>query len=323
MGQDRCEGDERARRGRRRRSATAGRSGGRSRPPPAGVPCPSSSATSVWAGMASASSARARNSSRPAPIWWAASVASSTRAAIAVAPTVTASIDPTRSRRWRPAVISGAMPGPARPALRGPGEVPAHDDGERHAGADLGDDGRPRRARHAPLEAVDEQHLEHGVDGVRREQDDERRAVVRRAALDALGAEGEHDERDPERADAQVRRAERQRRRRRRRGRRPATARRGAISGATTMPTIADSHIVCTATFAAPVAVGRRRSGGRRARSCRRSGSCTPRRRGRARSPPGPARRAAPCRGGRRSPCRRGCTAARRRGCRAPAGRGR
>ena len=214
---------------------------------------------------------------------------------------------------------------PARLGRRcvAPGEVPAHDDGERHAGADLGDDRRPRRARHAPVEAVDEQHLEHGVDGVRREQDDERRAVVGRAALDALGAEGEHDERDPERADAQVRRAERRGRRRRRRGRRPSHGAPSAMNGATTTPTIADSHIVCTADVGAPRAVGRRRGGGRRARSCRRSGSCTPRRRARARSRRGPARRAAPCRDARRSPCRRGRTAARRRGCRAPAGRGR
>ena len=45
-----------------------------------------------------------------AAIWWAASVGSSTRAAIAVAPLNTASIDPTRSSRCRPAASRGAIP---------------------------------------------------------------------------------------------------------------------------------------------------------------------------------------------------------------------
>ena len=71
--------------------------------------CPSSSATSVWAGIARASSTSARNRNIVIAIWCAASVASSTLAAMAVAPVNTASIDPTRKSRCRPAVSSGAI----------------------------------------------------------------------------------------------------------------------------------------------------------------------------------------------------------------------
>ena len=49
------------------------------------------------------------NRNRLAPIWWAARVGSSVRAATAVIALVTASIEPTRSRRWRPAVSSGRI----------------------------------------------------------------------------------------------------------------------------------------------------------------------------------------------------------------------
>ena len=79
---------------------------------------PSSSATIVWAGIASASSDRARNMNMLITIWWAASVGSSMRPAIAVAPPNTASIEPTRSSRCLPAVISGPIPVTGGPPLR-------------------------------------------------------------------------------------------------------------------------------------------------------------------------------------------------------------
>ena len=62
----------------------------------------------------------------------------------------------------------------------------------------------PRRAGHAPVEAVDEQHLEHQVDHVRRDDDLERAPQVRDAAQVALA--GERDQRggQAERRDPQV-----------------------------------------------------------------------------------------------------------------------
>ena len=120
----------------------------------------------------------------------------------------TASIDPTRSSRCRPAAEQRRHAGPARPAVPGPGELPADDERERGAGADLGDHRRPRRPGHTEIETEHEPHLEHGVDEVGREQDHQRRPVVRGTPQHALGGESEHDERNADGGDAQVGHAE-------------------------------------------------------------------------------------------------------------------
>ena len=75
-------------------------------------------------------------------------------------------------------------------------------EGEAHAG--LGDHRAPRRAGEAPAEAVDEQHLEHHVDRVRGDEDDQRRAQVADAAQEALAGGGDHEERRADRGDPQV-----------------------------------------------------------------------------------------------------------------------
>jgi hypothetical protein len=78
------------------------------------------------------------------------------------------------------------------------------DDDERHPHPGLGDHCAPRRALDPPVEAVDEDHLEHEVDGVRRDHDHERRPQVGDAAQVALAAEREEGERKPEGSDPHV-----------------------------------------------------------------------------------------------------------------------
>ena len=78
-----------------------------------------------------------------------------------------------------------------------------HDD-ERRAHPGLRDHRPPRRALDPPAEAVDEQHLEDEVDGVRDDHDHERRLQVGDAPQVALAAEREEREREPERRDPHV-----------------------------------------------------------------------------------------------------------------------
>ncbi len=84
-------------------------------------------------------------------------------------------------------------------------EVPQHDDDERRPHSELRDRRPPRRARDAPVEAVDEQHLEEDVRDVAGDQDDERRAQVGDPAKVALRAEREERRGEADRRDAQVR----------------------------------------------------------------------------------------------------------------------
>jgi hypothetical protein len=75
---------------------------------------------------------------------------------------------------------------------------------EREPHPHLRDHGPPRGAGQPPVEAVDEEHLEDRVDGVRDDEDDERRAQIRHAAQVALPGRGEHERGCAERGDPQV-----------------------------------------------------------------------------------------------------------------------
>ena len=179
-------------------------------------------------------------------IWWAARVASSTRAAIAVAPVNTASIEPTRSSRWRPAVSSGAISDRLGHRCRAERETRAHHHEERNAGAGLGDRRRPGRSGDAEFEAEHEHDLDRQVGHVGRNEDDERRSVVRRSTVDALRSERDQDERHTERSDLQVldRELEHVALGADRRCERPGAER--SSRGTATTATIPASHIACT-----------------------------------------------------------------------------
>ena len=120
----------RRRRPRRRTRSSAAPPGGRCRPPPGGRPAPSCSATSVWAGMASASRARAMRARTLTAIWCAASVGSSVRAAIDVVPMTTASIDAGAQQQVPPGRQQRTHLGPARSRRRATATMSADHDGE-------------------------------------------------------------------------------------------------------------------------------------------------------------------------------------------------
>ena len=208
-------------------------------------------------------------------------------------------------------------PGSAGASMNRRPNVSAQHDGEGDAGAGLGDHRRPRRSRDAPVEPEDEDHLEHGVHQVGRQQDDQRRAVVAGPPLDALGGQHEQDERHADGGDAQVGGGEVEHvaRPTERTGDhrcRQCDDRRQHHAEEHREPDRLDPDVGGLRRAA------RRRVAGRPARWCRRSGSCTRRRRTTAPWRPAPARRAGPCRAVRRSPCRRARTSARRPGCPAP-----
>ena len=118
-------------------------------------------------------------------------------------------------------------------------------------GSSLRDHGRPRRAGDTEVESVHEHERAARLTSVRGQQDHQRRPVVGRAPLHALGTQGEQHERDAEHRDAQVldrevvdvtvgteqRRQGRQRRR--------------TAAGTAIRPTMTDNHIAWTPTSAA------------------------------------------------------------------------
>ena len=155
-------------------------------------PAPSARPTMTWPAIAIASSTSARKTKSWKAIWWAPSVAApmraqhrggeheARRAARRCGRTSCAPIDSERAdaRRGRAARDAGARSSSdanAAPIPSCASTVPQ------------------RRAVEAPVEAVDEEQLEHDVDDVGRDDDDERRAQVADAAQPALA--GERDER--------------------------------------------------------------------------------------------------------------------------------
>ena len=171
-------------------------------------PAPSALPTSTCAAIANASRTSAMNTNRPNATWCAASGASPIRAQDGAGrreggqergrPQEQLPRDPHERAdelRRRPAVD-------ARPA--GAQQEPR----ERRAHAELGEHRADRRAVQAPLEAVDEEHLEDDVRGLRGRHDDERRAQVADAAQVSLTGERDERERQPERREAQVARRE-------------------------------------------------------------------------------------------------------------------
>ena len=110
---------------------------------------PSCSATIVCAGIASASSDSARNMNMLITIWCAASVGSSMRPAIAVAPPNTASIEPPAAAGACRPSSAGAIPATRRtPLRRGPQPGPQdHDERERCDGSARSPSTTPSRRR--------------------------------------------------------------------------------------------------------------------------------------------------------------------------------
>ena len=82
---------------------------------------------------------------------------------------------------------------------------PAQDDrDETDPHSQLRDRSAPRRAADSPVEPVDEQDLEHDVDRISEDHDDERRLEIRDPAQIALPAEREKSRGQPDRCDAEV-----------------------------------------------------------------------------------------------------------------------
>ena len=185
-------------------------------------------------------------------IWCAARVGSSVRAASDVVPMTTASIDPERSSRLRPADSSGRISVQLGRVRRATASVAADHHGERRGGQHLGDHRRPRRPRHAEVQAEHEHHLEHGVEGVGRDQHDHRRAVVgrRRAACPGRTARRSPPAARRRRCAGRSWRSRAPRPSRRGRGR---AARRRRRRAAQRDADDAPSHIACTPASAAPV----------------------------------------------------------------------
>ena len=168
---------------------------------PSGSPAPSIRPTSTCPAIAIASSTSARKMKSWNAIWCAPSDGAPTRASTAEATRNDAS-SARRAHRDLAADLHQRADAveprrlPARRARLHPHERAAH--------PGLGDHRAPRRAREPPVEAVDEQQLEHDVDRVRGDEDQQRRAQVRHPAQVALAGRGEHEERRAERRDPQV-----------------------------------------------------------------------------------------------------------------------
>ena len=163
-------------------------------------PAPSARPTMTCPAMAIASSTSARKPKSWKAIWWAAT-----------------------RRRADARAHGGGEHEAAQQRRRAHEELGA----DRHERADAREVGRARSARsstaanaiahpelrehrapgrpvEAPVEAVDEQQLEHDVDDVGRHHDDERRAQVAHAAQPALARQRDERHRHAERGDAQV-----------------------------------------------------------------------------------------------------------------------
>ncbi len=243
------------------------------------------------------------------------------RAQTAVARTKQPSSAAVRTNSWAPIETSERMRSRSGARLSAGARSSTDDERDPHPG--LRDHGAPRRPVEAPVEAVDEQHLEHDVHDVRGDDDHERRAQVADAAQPALAGERDQRARDAERrrsagsappspatspsppSSAIERCGERRRRRPPR-----------------VTPTASASHSACEAERVRrpvlPRAVQPRHARGRpvRQEDAERDERWT------ASSRPARAPRAAACRGGRRSRCRRAGTGARPRAPRARAARG-
>ena len=117
-----------------------------------------------------------------------------------------------------------------------------HDEGGRHQG--LGDDGAPRGARDAPVQAVHEPDVERDVEAEPADGGDERGAGVLQAAQHAGGGEDDEHGGDAERRDPQVGHGlvDGRRRRRRRRGR-PGPAKSGDEGGRRRRPRAIASQV--------------------------------------------------------------------------------
>ena len=168
----------------------------------AASPAPRARPTSTCAAIAIASSVRARKTNRPIAIWCAASDGSPIRAITALAVANATSRAAERTKSSPEMRTSGASS--ARRATARRGRRAQQQPRERRAHAELRDDGPGRRAVEAPVQAVDEPQLEHEVDDLRGDDDEQRRAQVVDPAQVALA--GQRDERrdEAERADAQV-----------------------------------------------------------------------------------------------------------------------
>ena len=284
---------------------------------------PSSSATSVWAGTASASRLSERNRKTLIAISWAASVGRSTRAAIAVAPVNTPEhrtgpqeeVSPGRHERLHLGPVRSQRPRTDRVGTRRPPQ--------RATGQDLRTDGRPRRSGHTQTETEHEHDLDDRVEDVCRDEDLQRGAVVARPALGAFGCEADEHERHAERRDPKIGDGETDHPRRRRRSRATSGGANTTRIGAATSPITSgqpgrlDTDIGCTD------AVGRtdpvRHPLGGSVREEVRAADHQGEQRNRHPRP----HRVRAFRVGRRSPCRRGGTAAPRRAHRTPAPRAR
>ena len=166
-------------------------------------PAPRPRPTSTWPAIAIASRTNARKIQSWKAIWCAASEASPNRAITAPASVNALSNAVVRTKMWRPITSSRRISSRDTPRVTSCGTEDDND--ERRAHPRLRDHGPPRRALDPPAEAVDEQHLEHDVDGVRGDHDHERRLQVGDPAQVPLPAEREERERKPERRDPHVR----------------------------------------------------------------------------------------------------------------------
>ncbi len=162
-------------------------------------PAPSARPTMTWPAMAIASSTRARKPKSWKAIWWAATVAAPMRAHTAVASTKQPSSAAVRTKSCAPIDTSERMR-----ARSGRREHAQQHGRERDPHPELRQHRAPGRAVEAPIEAVDEEQLEHDVDDIGRHDDDERRAQVAHAAQPALAGQRHERHRHPERGDAQV-----------------------------------------------------------------------------------------------------------------------
>ena len=135
-------------------------------------------------------------------IWWAPSGASPIRASTDAATRNDAYSAAVRTKIWRPTRSIGRISASRGRFESACGRSSSTDERDSHPG--LRDRGARRGARHAPAEAVDEQHLQDQVDDVRHDDDLERTAQVRDAAQVTLAGERDQRGRQPQRCDPEV-----------------------------------------------------------------------------------------------------------------------
>ena len=144
----------------------------------------------IWPAIAIASSTSARKTQSWNATWWAPIEASPNRVATA----------PARTKEAMRAVVLMKIHFPSERTRRASASRSTSSvrlsprtisDEERRAHAELRERRAPRRALDSPVEPVDEDHLEHDVDRIRDDEDDERRPEVGDPPQVPLAAERE------------------------------------------------------------------------------------------------------------------------------------